>query len=178
MKAGGRVRLKPRPSRAGRCLSLSQRTPPGRGAFQLPSTTSSVSSRVVVFFSTSARSRPRVQVDRLRDSGVAHLRRRARRVAEIAAATASTRPDPFLQVRESIGWRSSIVTRGLRLAVARDEDLYFTDAAAREGFAEARARLEAMGVLLEPIDMSPFYEAGQLLYGGSVGLRTALSGGD
>jgi allophanate hydrolase len=87
----------------------------------------------------------------------------ARRVAAIAAGFDPK--DPF-SVRENIGWRSSVVTRGLRLGVARDEDLYFTDPPAREAFAEARARLEAMGVVLEPIDMAPFYEAGQLLYGG------------
>jgi allophanate hydrolase len=57
-------------------------------------------------------------------------------------------------------------TKGLRLAIARAEDLHFTDDMTRQAFASTRKHLESLGVVLQEIDMAAFYEAGQLLYGG------------
>jgi allophanate hydrolase len=89
----------------------------------------------------------------------------ARSVAAIATGFDSA--DPFSRPEASrFGWRSSVVTQGLRLAVARSEELYFADDPTRQAFASACNRLESMGVVLEEIDMAAFYEAGQLLYGG------------
>ena len=84
------------------------------------------------------------------------------------AATGFDAMDPYSR-REAahFQWSSSLSSaRGVRVAIPRDDDLTFGDAFERERFASACARLEAMGMDLERIDMAPFYETGELLYGG------------
>jgi allophanate hydrolase len=84
-----------------------------------------------------------------------------------AIATGFDVADPFSRPEASrFSWRASVTTKGLRLAIARADDLQFTDDPARQAFVSARRHLENMGVVLEEIDMAAFYEAGQLLYGG------------
>ncbi len=75
--------------------------------------------------------------------------------------------DPFSRPEATrFSWRGSVTTKGLRLAIARADDLQFIDDLSRQAFASACRHLESMGVVLEEIDMAAFYEAGQLLYGG------------
>jgi allophanate hydrolase len=63
-------------------------------------------------------------------------------------------------------WRVDRPRGAPSLGVPRAEDLSFDDDPARERFAAACATLEAMGATLEPVDMTPFFEAGRLLYQG------------
>jgi len=89
----------------------------------------------------------------------------ARSVAAIA--TGFDPGDPYSRPEASrFAWGASVATKGLRLGVARAEDLHFMDGLAREAFTSACGRLEGMGVALEEVDMAPFFEAGQLLYDG------------
>jgi allophanate hydrolase len=53
-----------------------------------------------------------------------------------------------------------------RIGVPRDLDLAPCDEATLERFARAKADIEEGGTTLVPVDMSPFFAAGQLLYDG------------
>jgi allophanate hydrolase len=90
----------------------------------------------------------------------------AREVA--GAATGFDTKDPFS--RPEAGrflWQSGEVPlSGLRIGVPRQEDLIFGDALEEARFASACTRLQESRVALEHVDMTPFYEAGALLYGG------------
>ncbi|WP_248964261.1 allophanate hydrolase [Sphaerisporangium perillae] len=55
--------------------------------------------------------------------------------------------------------------RAMRIGVPRSPD-FLGDTGAAEGFAEATARLAALGHEIVPIDLTPFLEAGRLLYEG------------
>jgi len=76
--------------------------------------------------------------------------------------------DPFSRPEAArFQWRSGQVSwAGSRVGVPRPEDLTFGDTVAREQFESACARLETMAITLERVDMTPFYEAGALLYAG------------
>ncbi|HLK37671.1 MAG TPA: allophanate hydrolase [Polyangiaceae bacterium] len=89
----------------------------------------------------------------------------ARTVA--AAATAFDPADPFSR-RDATGypWWSTALRRDVRVAVPRSEDLVFADPAARRAFERACEKLEGLGFAAEPVDVRPFFEAGDLLYGG------------
>jgi allophanate hydrolase len=67
---------------------------------------------------------------------------------------------------ERFDWQSPRAWRGRRLGVPRVEDLSFGDPEGGVQFESACARLEEMGLRLERVDMTPFYEAGRLLYAG------------
>jgi allophanate hydrolase len=89
----------------------------------------------------------------------------ARKVARVVAGFDPN--DPFSRPEASrFEWNATVDPSGLRVAVARERDLVFADEAARVAFSAACRLLEDMGVQLEPIDMGPFYEAGEQLYGG------------
>jgi allophanate hydrolase len=90
----------------------------------------------------------------------------AREVA--AVATAFDPADPYSRPEAArFRWQSSLPSlQGLKVGVPREEDLSFGDALAKDKFAESCERLAAMGFALERFDMRPFYQAGELLYGG------------
>jgi allophanate hydrolase len=89
----------------------------------------------------------------------------AREVATVATCFDSL--DPFSRPEASrFRWARGAARDDLRAAIPRDEDLSFENDDARDQFVDACGRLEAMGFALERLDIAPFYEAGQLLYGG------------
>ncbi|MGA3120832.1 MAG: allophanate hydrolase [Polyangiaceae bacterium] len=87
---------------------------------------------------------------------------------EVAAvATAFDPRDPYSRPEASrFRWRADVSGRRWRVGIPRPEDQSFDDEQAREGFAAARATLEQMGAAFENVDMTPFFEAGRLLYQG------------
>jgi allophanate hydrolase len=88
----------------------------------------------------------------------------ARQVATVAAGFDPA--DPYSR-REATPFRWSSAAEGVRrLAIPREEDLTFGDPHARNAFDRACASLESLGFTLERVSMDPFYEAGNLLYGG------------
>jgi allophanate hydrolase len=84
------------------------------------------------------------------------------------ASTGFDASDPYSRHEAArFQWQSSLSSLAdVRIGVPRDEDLIFGDAFERERFVSACARMETLGTTLERVDMTPFYEAGALLYGG------------
>ncbi|MCB7135316.1 allophanate hydrolase [Cellulosimicrobium marinum] len=64
------------------------------------------------------------------------------------------------------------------VAVPRDEDLAVLPPGARAAFDAAVARVEAQGATLRTVDLTPFLEAGRLLYDGGLVAERAWSYGD
>jgi allophanate hydrolase len=90
----------------------------------------------------------------------------AREVARVATAFD---PDDPLSSRRANGfsWDDSAPHPDVRrLAIPREQDLVFVDDDQREPFDRACAELRAMGADLVPVDMTPFFEAGAMLYDG------------
>jgi allophanate hydrolase len=87
---------------------------------------------------------------------------------DVAAVACGFDPkDTFSRpVAAGFSWREPRPTRGARLGVPRREDRATCDAATERSFGDACARLRAMGYELDEVDMSPFFEAGRLLYDG------------
>jgi allophanate hydrolase len=86
----------------------------------------------------------------------------------VAAATAFDAGDPYSRPEAArFRWSARLPDSGLRAGVPRAADRFFDDDQARGQFDAACARLRAMGVVLEDIEMAPFYEAGDLLYEGA-----------
>lgn len=90
----------------------------------------------------------------------------AREVASVAAGfddrDVYSRPEA-----SGFRWHTrGTIEGGLRVAIPRSEDLSFDDDCLRERFENAVEILREMGANLRPIDMTPFFEAGRLLYGG------------
>lgn len=91
-------------------------------------------------------------------------------VADSAAvarlATAHDRDDPYSR-RARTAWTSSPGHHELRLGVPRDDQLrFYGDRGAEAVFRQLLDRLQQDGAVVEPIDFSPFMEAGKLLYEG------------
>jgi allophanate hydrolase len=89
----------------------------------------------------------------------------ARDVAAIATGFDSDDPFSRPEARDFC-WTGGFAKRAMRAGVPRPEDRSLCDSRTRAGFEGACAQLEAMGVALEEVDLSPFFEAGRLLYGG------------
>jgi allophanate hydrolase len=87
---------------------------------------------------------------------------------DVAALSAGFDPgDPFSRRDAArVAWASTAPTQGVRLGIPRAKDLDAVDTPTREAFAVARGYLERMGAVFEEVDLAPFFEAGQLLYGG------------
>ena len=89
----------------------------------------------------------------------------ARLVASVA--TGYDELDPFSRpAAREFQWTAMARPASIRLVVPRSEDLVFGDEEARKAFDRACEALVAMGWVLEPVAMAPFYEAGGLLYDG------------
>ena len=85
-----------------------------------------------------------------------------------AVATAFDEGDPYSRPEAARSrWFARLPESGLRAGVPRAADRSFDDDDARGQFDAACARLEALGVVLEDVDLSPFFEAGDLLYEGA-----------
>jgi allophanate hydrolase len=98
----------------------------------------------------------------------------ARDVIEVA--TGFDAEDPYSRAEAaSFSWRVRPLEAGLHVGAPRREDRSFDDECTRDEFDRSCARLEAMGVRVEPVDMTPFFEAGRLLYEGAW-LAERLSG--
>jgi allophanate hydrolase len=92
----------------------------------------------------------------------------------VAVATGFDAADPYSRPEAARFAWSPALAGGLRAGVPRDEDLTFGDQESRAAYETACERLRAMGVSLEPVDMTPFFEAGRLLYEGAwIGERLA-----
>jgi allophanate hydrolase len=91
----------------------------------------------------------------------------AREVA--VAATGFDADDPYSRPEAATfrwAWASQFSVRGVRVGIPRADHRHLDSDGARIAFEQACGRLESMGVLLEPVDMAPFFEAGRLLYEG------------
>ena len=89
----------------------------------------------------------------------------AARVA--AVATAFDPRDPYSRDEAgSFDWQPAAFVRGAKIGIPRPEDLASCDAATRTAFERACADLEALGGVLSLVDMTPFFDAGRLLYEG------------
>jgi allophanate hydrolase len=83
------------------------------------------------------------------------------------AATAFDAGDPYSRPEAAhFRWLSQVSVGRLRVGIPRGEDLLLGSGEARASFDRACALLEGMGVVIEPVDMGPFFEAGRLLYEG------------
>jgi allophanate hydrolase len=89
----------------------------------------------------------------------------ARDVAAIAAGFDAG--DPYSSpAAENFSWSCQLDPHRLRAGIPRTVDRSACDRQTLEQFDGACAKLEAMGVRLHEVDMSPFFETGGLLYGG------------
>ncbi len=85
----------------------------------------------------------------------------------VAVAEAFDAADPYSRhAPGGFRWRADLPRGARTVGIPRAEDLSFDDDAARERFAASCTTLEEMGATLEAVDMTPFYEAGRLLYQG------------
>jgi allophanate hydrolase len=93
-----------------------------------------------------------------------------------AVATGFDAGDPYSRPEAArFRWAAGLPTTGLRVGIPQVDDRFFGSDEAQVEFERACARLEAMAVVLEPVDMAPFFEAGRLLYEGAW-LAERLSG--
>jgi allophanate hydrolase len=75
--------------------------------------------------------------------------------------------DPYSHEKaSSFDWRPTPFARGWTVGIPRTEDLAACDPPTRASFGRACADLEALGASLSTVDMTPFFEAGRLLYDG------------
>jgi allophanate hydrolase len=89
----------------------------------------------------------------------------AARVASVAAAFDPD--DPFSRAAPSLfEGGGAPFARGARVGVPRPQDLDACDAATRAAFEHACHVLADLGADLCPVEMTPFFEAGRLLYDG------------
>jgi allophanate hydrolase len=89
----------------------------------------------------------------------------ARDVARVA--TEFDPGDPYSsRAARHFAWDAVLPEQPLHVAVPRDEDLAPVAAPERAEFDRACEALRAMGAVLVPVEMSPFFEAGDLLYAG------------
>jgi allophanate hydrolase len=85
----------------------------------------------------------------------------------VRVATGFDPGEPFSRpAAATFDWRLPAVTAGLRIGIPRVEDLAACDAPTREAFDRTRSELLALGVEIDTVDMTPFFEAGALLYDG------------
>jgi allophanate hydrolase len=83
------------------------------------------------------------------------------------AATGFDIADPYSRIEAArFQWASRPPAAGLHVGVPRAEDRLFGSEDARFAFVQACETLEAMGVVIEQVDMTLFFEAGRLLYEG------------
>jgi allophanate hydrolase len=86
----------------------------------------------------------------------------------MALMTAFDAGDPYSRHEAArFSWLAPQGARRWRAGVPRGADRTFDDDDARAQFDAACARLDAMGVVLEEVDLTPFFEAGDLLYEGA-----------
>jgi allophanate hydrolase len=89
----------------------------------------------------------------------------ARAVAQVACGFDSR--DPFSRAEaRTFSWAGQRPARGARIAIPRPADRVSCDDATERSFSDACVHLEAMGYVLEEVDMTPFFEVGALLYEG------------
>jgi allophanate hydrolase len=89
----------------------------------------------------------------------------ARDVASVV--TAFDPNDPYSRpVADGFSWSCELDLHGLRAGIPRAADRSACDRQTLEHFEAVCARLETMGVRLVEVDLSPFFEAGGLLYCG------------
>jgi allophanate hydrolase len=90
----------------------------------------------------------------------------ARRVARVAAGFDPD--DPFSRRSPNrFVERASLPPNGFRVGTPCERDLSLGDDETRSQYDRALARIREMGGVLEDVDMTPFFEAGGLLYDGS-----------
>jgi allophanate hydrolase len=86
----------------------------------------------------------------------------------VSVATGFDASEPYSRPEAAaFSWSAPHAPRALRVGVPRAEDLTFGDEDARLDYERACERLAAMHVSLERVDMTPFFEAGRLLYEGA-----------
>jgi allophanate hydrolase len=83
------------------------------------------------------------------------------------ATTGFEASDPYSRMEAArFEWASRLPSAGLHIGVPRSDDRLFGSEEARIAFDRACEAIEAMGVVIEQVDMTPFFEAGRLLYEG------------
>jgi allophanate hydrolase len=87
---------------------------------------------------------------------------------DVAVVASGFDPSDAFSRREAarFSWNGAPLAEGLCIGIPCDADLVFTDAMTKDAFYAARRRMHELGIVFEEVDMAPFYEAGELLYGG------------